>query len=115
MVSSAGGSRPASLSQEQVDDLMRGNREVARALRSKRKEAPDGEGLVDLGTRPVDLSEKDIEAILRSGIASTRLAKRMAAAARPQELAPRKGKPSRTTGKSASSPTAQPPHIEGAG
>ncbi len=112
MVTPPGGSRPAQLTQQQVDDLVRGNhQDAARLLRSPRSAPRAEKAAKEAGSRPLELSANDIEAIRRSGLASSRLVKRIAATAPAQEPTQRKGKSKlrALAGQPASSPAVEPP------
>ncbi len=112
MVTPPDGSRPAQLTQQQVDDLVRGNHhDVARLLRSPRSQPRAERAAKESGSRPLELSANDIEAIRRSGVASSRLVKRIAATAPAQETTQRKGKskPRAVAGQPAGSPSVKPP------
>ena len=113
MVTPHGGSRPAALTQRQVDDLVRGKHEdAARLLRSHRSEPPlDEKRSAEAGSRPVELSVTDMEAIRRSGVAPGELARRIATTAQFEQQTPRKGesKATATPEPTSSYPTAQPP------
>ena len=113
MVTPSGGSRPAALNQRQVDDLVRGKHEdAARLLRSHRSEPPlDVKRSTEAGSRPMELSATDMEAIRRSGVVPGELIKRIAAGAQPEQSTQRKvaGKATASSEPAAGYPTAQPP------
>lgn len=108
-----GGSRPAELTQEQVDDLVRGGHDdAARILRPARIGAPPAEkkAATESGSRPVDLSARDMDFIARSGTASKPIAGRIAGAERPKEPAKGGAKAAKgaSAGKDSSYPTQAP-------
>ena len=111
MVTRLVGSRPAALTQGQVDDLVRGNhQDVAGILRSPRSEPPlDEKGSTGAGSRPVELSAKDMQAVRRSGLAPSQVVNRIAEAEQPEEPAQYKGKASSAPEQITSSPTVNPP------
>ena len=113
MVTPHGGSRPAALTQRQVDDLVRGKHDdAARLLRSHRSEPPrDEKRPTEAGSRPVELSMTDMEAIRRSGVVPGELTRRIAATAQFEQPTQRKGagKATATPEPAAGYPTAKPP------
>ncbi|HEX9277177.1 MAG TPA: hypothetical protein VGA51_12375 [Casimicrobiaceae bacterium] len=115
MVTSRGPSRPVNLAQRQVDDIVRGNHEELTTL-LRAHAAPDQEDQrrgSESGSRPVDVSAKDIEAIRRSGALPSRLARKIAEATPPEEGARRTRKAKVAAGAKggATAPTAKPPPL----
>jgi hypothetical protein len=110
MVKPSSGSRPAVLTQDQVNELARGNHhDVARMLRATRAEsAHEEDHPAEARSRPVNLSAKDIEGIRRSGRATGGLAKKIAEAARPKQTAQRKAKAGPAAKRATSAPTLKP-------
>jgi hypothetical protein len=110
MVKQPSGSRPAALSQSQVDDLVRGNHdEAAKLLRSRPYAAPPDENVsAGADTRPVDVSAKEIASIRRTGLAPKSLASKISTTTPHKEPAQRKGKAASVGAKSPTAPTLKP-------
>jgi hypothetical protein len=98
MVSSPGRSSPAAYTQRQVDEMARGEQEHPAAIRrTPTRTMPGAEHDGDAsGSRPVDLSAKELEEIRRSGRPSASLTRRIAAAERPSVAEARDAEPGRS-------------------
>jgi hypothetical protein len=103
-----GGSRPAALTQAQVDDLVRGSGDAGHVLRATRRDsAARADDAIESGSRPVDLSAEDIEAMRGSAEAPSALRERIANSGPPKQTAARtRGV---ATGRGSSMPTEAPP------
>ena len=107
MVTPGSGSRPADLSQAEVDDLVRG--EYGRVSNLGRTTGPGvSEGVAVAGgqSRPVDLSPRELSATKRSGQPSAAISKRIGAVER-AETNSTTHKP-KTTTRAASAPSIAP-------
>lgn len=114
MVTTGSGSRPAQLTQAQVDDLVRGSHEPISGVRRTASPEPSMAAKdVDVRggrSRPADISPKDIDAIRRTGRPPAATAKRLAAAARVEpDRAPRAG--AKSAKRVGSAPTTTPPGL----
>ncbi len=75
------GSRPAALSQRQVDDLARGRHaEAAKLLHADRRAPPAAESRAP-ASGPVPVAAEEMQAVVRSGAAPAGVVQRIAAAA----------------------------------
>jgi hypothetical protein len=105
-------SQPAALTQRQVDDLSRGNHEeVARLLHRAVAATPTTIEEHRSASGPVDLGNKEMEAILRSGTAPSRVLQRIAAST-PTVSERAKGKAKAAARKSSSAPKLKPPDVQ---
>ena len=75
-----GGSRPAALSQREVDDLARGEHAGAAKLLHAARHAPPVPESPTPASGPVSLAAKEMQAIARSGTAPAAVVERIAAA-----------------------------------
>ncbi len=108
-----GGSRPAALSQRLVDDLARGQHaDIAPLLHAARMQpSSPTPAAADAASGPVPLAAKDMQTIVRSGVAPDRVLQRIAAATPAAAPAARaKGKSQAISGRaSGSAPALKPP------
>jgi hypothetical protein len=106
-------SRPAALTQADVDDLVRGDHSRVADIRrttSIEAPAPQADTAGRGASRPADLSAKEIDAIRRTGRSAAAVAKRLAAA-QPAETTTGKRSRSKATAPRAEGarPTTSPP------
>lgn len=105
-----GRSRPASLTQRQVDDLSRGGPGDAAPLLRAAHRAPGAETRPAPAGAPVPLSAKEMQAIVRGGTAPVRIGQRIVAATPVAKKTTRgKVKPEPARRPSGSAPSLRPP------